>query len=73
MDAQVLIGSSRLPIFSLMSCPSLVCVQLFFGMKSKMSGCSLCPHHIMETHREPVSLALKCTLLCHLLAFSTLT
>lgn len=49
MDAQALIGSSLLPIFRLVSCPSLVCVQLCFGMKDKTS---LSPHHIMETHWE---------------------
>lgn len=57
MDARPLIGSSRFPIFRSVSCPSLVCVVLCFGMRGKTSGCSLPPHHIMETR----SLALKRT------------
>lgn len=73
MDAQALIGSSRLPIFRLVSCPSLVCVQLCIGMKGKMSACSLSlstSHHGNSPRAR--SLALKRTLLCHLLAVSPL-
>lgn len=70
MDAHAVIGSSRLPIFRLVSCPSLVCVQLYFGMRGKMSG--LLPlstsHHGNSLRAR--SLALKHTLLCHLLAVS---
>lgn len=72
MDGCSLIGSSRLSIFRLVSCPSLFFVQLCFGMKCKMSGCSLSPPPHHGNSLKPGSLALKHTLLCHSLAVSPL-
>lgn len=73
VDVQAVIGSSRLPIFRFVSCPSLVCVQLGFGMKTRCLGCSL---SLSTSHngnsQRACSLALKHTLLSQILAFSPL-
>ena len=65
VDAHALIGSSRLPIFRLVSCPSLVCVQLCFGMEARcLVALSLSTSHHGNSLRAR-SLALIHTLLCH--------
>lgn len=40
MAMQALIGSMQFSLFRLMSCSSLVFVQLYFGMKARCLGCS---------------------------------